>query len=112
MAEINSEKVNPFYPIHPGEIIKDEISSRGLSQKLLAKQMGVTYSYLNEVLNCKRSVNTDFALRIEAALDLDPLALLSMQMRYNMQLAKQDIKLNKCLLEIRKAVAITLSKNI
>ncbi|WP_291530787.1 HigA family addiction module antitoxin [Bacteroides sp. UBA939] len=106
MTSVHTGKVEPFYPIHPGEILKEEIDFRGISQKKLAGQMGVAYSYLNEVLNCKRPVNTDFALRIEAALGLEPTALLNMQTRYNMQMAKKDTKLTKCLAEIRKAVAV------
>ncbi|MDR0988049.1 MAG: HigA family addiction module antidote protein [Prevotellaceae bacterium] len=103
-----ANNIEPFIPTHPGEILKEEIESRGISQKKLAKQMGIAYSYLNEVLNCKRPVNTDFALRIEAALGLEPTALLNMQMSYNMQVAKKDTKLSKCLAEIRKAVAVAL----
>ena len=44
--------------IHPGEMIKDEIVARGLTQKDLAKQMGVSYTVFNEILNGKRPVTT------------------------------------------------------
>ena len=40
--------------IHPGEMIKDEIIARGITQKELAKQMGVSYTVFNEILNGKR----------------------------------------------------------
>ena len=48
----------PFEPTHPGEVLKDEIEFRGISQKKLAKEMGVSYTVLNEILNAKRSLNT------------------------------------------------------
>ena len=35
--------------IHPGEMIKDEIMARGLTQKELAQQMGVSYTVFNEI---------------------------------------------------------------
>jgi len=38
---------------------------------------------LNEILNAKRPVNTEFALLIEAALGVDPETLMNMQTRYN-----------------------------
>ena len=38
----------PFEPTHPGEVLKDEIEFRGISQKKLAKEMGVSYTVLNE----------------------------------------------------------------
>jgi addiction module HigA family antidote len=102
----NSKKtIEPYYPIHPGEIIKEEIDTRGISQKELAKQMGVPYSSLNEVLNGKRPVTTEFALLIEAALGLEPSALIYMQSQYNMQTARKDVTLTKRLSEIRKLVA-------
>ena len=41
--------------IHPGEMIKDEIMARGLTQKELAEQMGVSYTVFNEILNGKRN---------------------------------------------------------
>jgi addiction module HigA family antidote len=85
-----TKQIEPFYPIHPGEILKEEIESRGISQRKLAKKMDVAYTYLNEVLNCKRPVNTEFALLIEAALDIEPNALVYMQVQYNMQIARKD----------------------
>ena len=48
----------PFEPTHPGEVLKDEIEFRGISQKKLAKEIGVSYTVLNEILNAKRSLNT------------------------------------------------------
>ena len=54
--------------IHPGEMIKDEINARGITQKELAQQMGVSYTVFNEILNGKRPVTTEYALLLEAAL--------------------------------------------
>lgn len=48
--------------IHPGEMIKDEIVARGITQKELAQQMGVSYTVFNEILNGKRPVTTEYAL--------------------------------------------------
>ena len=69
---MNANKLTPFYPIHPGEILKDEIEYRKISQRALARQMGIAYSQLNEILNGKRPVNAELALLFEAALGLDP----------------------------------------
>ena len=64
-------KIEPFIPTHPGEVIKDEIEYRGVSQRMLAEQIGVSCSQLNEVLNGKRALNTEMAMLIAAALDID-----------------------------------------
>ena len=74
-----ANKLTPFCPTHPGEILKDEIEYRKISQRALARQMGISYSQLNEVLNGKRPVNTELALLFEAALGLDPEMLLNMR---------------------------------
>ena len=44
-----ANNITPFEPTHPGEILKDEIEYRGISQKKLAKEMGVSYTVLNEI---------------------------------------------------------------
>jgi addiction module HigA family antidote len=93
----------PFVPIHPGEIIKDEIRSRDISQHLLAAQMNVSPAFLNEVLSAKRAVTPEFALRIEAALNIDADIFVSMQARYNIHTARLDKQLTN---EIDTIVAI------
>ena len=85
-----ANNIEPLYPTHPGEVLKDEIEYRKLSQKKLASDMGVSYTSFNEVLNAKRPLNTELALLIEAALGLDAIPLLQMQARYNILVAKRN----------------------
>jgi addiction module HigA family antidote len=92
--------------IHPGEMIKDEIVARGLTQKDLAKQMGVSYTVFNEILNGKRPVTTEYALLLEAALGTDANIWLGLQADYNMQKMKQDRSFMKRLELIRKIAAV------
>ena len=40
-----------FTPTHPGEVLKDEIEYRKISQSHLAKQMGMSYKILNDIHN-------------------------------------------------------------
>lgn len=61
-----------FYPSHPGEVIKDELEERGISQRKFADSIGIGYSVLNEILNGRRSISTTSALMFEAALDITP----------------------------------------
>ena len=49
-------ELQPSTPIHPGEILKDELQARGMSQRKFASIIGVSYSVLNEVINGKRPV--------------------------------------------------------
>lgn len=91
--------------IHPGEMIKDEIVARGLTQKELAQQMGVSYTVFNEILNGKRPVTTEYALLLEAALGTNANIWLGLQADYNMQKIKQDKSFMKKLEKIRKIAA-------
>ena len=59
-----ANNLNSFEPTHPGEVLKDEIEFRGISQKKLAEEMGVSYTVLNEILNAKRPLNTEYAMLI------------------------------------------------
>ena len=93
-------------PIHPGEMIKDELHARGISQRKFAEIIGVSHTVLNEVLNGKRPVTTEYALKIEAATDIPAYIWLNMQSAYNMQTARRDSKLSAILDNIRKAVAV------
>ena len=90
---ITANKLIPFVPTHPGEIIKDEIEYRGISQKQLSKQIDVPYTMLNEILNGKRPVTASFAILIEAAIGIEADLFVNMQARYNMQVARIDKKL-------------------
>ncbi len=96
----------PFTPTHPGEILKEEIEYRGISQKELAQQMKMSYTMLNEILNAKRPVTASVALMFEASLGIEAEMLVNMQTRYNMQLARKDKKLLMRFEEIRKACAM------
>jgi len=57
------------------------------------------------VLNGKRSVNTELALLLEAALGISAGLFVRMQASYNLQVAQKDKRLLSRLNEIRKAVA-------
>jgi len=101
-----ANNIKPYRAIHPGEILKDEIEYRGISQKKLAETIDVPYTLLNEVLNGKRPVNTEFALLIETALDFPAEPLLRMQTNYNMLVAKRNYKFSERLSQIRKIAAM------
>lgn len=77
-----------YIALHPGEVLKEELESRGISQKDFANAISVSYTMLNEILNGKRSITTDFAILVEAALGTPAELWLNMQARYNLQTAK------------------------
>ena len=92
-------------PIHPGEVLKDEIEYRGISQGKLAAQMGMSYKVLNHILNEHRPITTQTALLFEAALDIPADSLIRLQAEYNLQVVNQDKSFVKRLTDIRKLAA-------
>ncbi|MBR4535117.1 MAG: HigA family addiction module antidote protein [Bacteroidales bacterium] len=99
-------KLEPFMPTHPGEIIKNEIEYRGISQRMLAAEIGVSYTQLNEVLNGKRPLNTEMAILIATALDLDAEPLLALQTRYDMITTKRNQSFMRRLTAVRKIASV------
>lgn len=95
-----------FYPTHPGEVLKDELVARGISQRRFADSIGMGYSVLNEILNGRRALSTASALMFEAALDIPAEALMRLQLKYNMQTARKDKTLADKLKEITRAAAM------
>jgi len=94
--------------VHPGEVIKEELQARNLTQKHFAQVTGIPYTFLNDVLNTRRSVSTDFALVIEAAIGINAEMLVNMQTRYNMQIARKDKAKATRLNELHKICASLL----
>ena len=100
-----ANNLTPVSAIHPGEMIKDEIEFRGISQKALAAEIGLPASVLNEVLNGKRAVTTEYALLLEAALGIEADLWLTLQSDYNKQIAKSDASFVARLERIRQVAA-------
>ena len=97
------------YATHPGSVIKDEIESRGISQRKLAELTGIGYTVINEILNGHRPLTERSALLIAAALDIDSDPLLRLQYKYNMQTLMKDESFLKRLKTIKGfAASITL----
>ncbi|MDR0995663.1 MAG: HigA family addiction module antidote protein [Tannerella sp.] len=95
----------PFRAYHPGELMKEELECRGISQHKFAEGIGLSYTILNEILNGKRPISTDVAMLFEAALGVDAGLLVRMQTSYNLQVARKDKKLLARLDKVRKVAA-------
>ena len=104
--ELTANDIEPAYHTHPGAILKDEIEYRGITQHMLAQEMGMPYSALNEILNCRRPLTEKTALLFEAALGIDAEPLLRLQTDYNLRKMRRDNTFKKRLADIRKAASL------
>ncbi len=96
----------PSNPVHPGEMIKDEIEYRGITQKKFAAQTGISYTVLNEVLNGKRPVSIEYALLFEAALGIEAGIWIKAQADYDIITAKRNKSFLERLSNVRKFAAL------
>ena len=85
-----NENPAPFKAVHPGMMIKPELDERGISQKEFAKILGTQPSHLSEVLNGKRALTTELAVKIENAIGLPAKILLSAQTQYELESTVED----------------------
>ena len=65
-----NKKLRPFIATHPGELIKDELKERNLTQKELSEMTGIKPSVLSETIHGKRSVSLNVAIALEKALGI------------------------------------------
>ena len=98
-----NETPAPFMAVHPGMMIKPELEERGISQKDFAKMLGVQPSHLSEVLNGKRALTKDLAIKIEGAIGLPAKILLSAQAQYDLE--STDVSLDN---QEQETVAVTI----
>lgn len=96
----------PYEPTHPGELLAEELEARGLTQKKFAETLDVPYSQLNEVINGKRAMSPELALKIEAATGTKAYIWIELQAQYDYWTAKRNKKLSVVLEKIRHAVAV------
>jgi addiction module HigA family antidote len=84
-------KVNfPPHLYHPGELIKEEIEYRKITQRELPKLTGIATNIINEVLKGKRNCTPQFAIKLEEALKIDAKVLLRLQMNYDIAKTKKN----------------------
>ena len=86
---------NTFNATHPGEVLKDELEARGISQKEFAKCIGVPYTMFNDILNQRRPLSVTVALLVEQALGISADLLVGLQTDYSMQRARNDEDIKK-----------------
>lgn len=66
-------------PVHPGEVLKDELEEIGLSQSTLAKHIFVLPKTINEICRGRRGISAEMALKLSKALGGSPQFWLTLQ---------------------------------
>lgn len=101
-----ANNLTPYDPTHPGEILREEIEWRGITQTKLAEDLGVKVSLLNELINGKRDFTIEYALMLEAALGIDADFWINLQNNYSKAKARHDSSFMAKLANIRRVAAV------
>ena len=83
-------------PITPGEILLEEfLKPLGISQRELARVLGIPYQRVNEIVRGKRAITPDTALRLARFFGTTPDVWLNLQRRVDLYRARQRLSLEK-----------------
>jgi addiction module HigA family antidote len=76
-------------PIHPGDVLSDELEESGLSARGLAELIGVPPNRLYQILAGKRSITADTALRLGKYFGMSSEFWMNLQSAYDLDIARQ-----------------------
>ena len=83
---------NEFAPITPGEMLKDEfLAEFGLSQNRLARAIGISPNRIAEIVNNRRRITADTALRLSLYFGNSPEFWLNLQTHYDLKMARRNL---------------------
>jgi addiction module HigA family antidote len=81
-----------FPPAHPGEVLREDfLKPLKLSQYALAKAIGVPQIRVSEVVNGKRAITPDTALRLARYFRTSAEFWMGMQATYDLEMARDQI---------------------
>ncbi len=99
---------NKIPPLHPGNVLQEEfMKPLKLSQNRLARELKVTPRRINEIVNEKRSITADTAIRLSLYFGNSPQFWLGLQMDYDLDSA-QDKLLTRLKSEVNMTHAMAI----
>ncbi len=91
-------------PVHPGAILKDELAARELTANRLALDLGVPSGRIAAILNGRRALTPDTALRLGRYFAMPARFWVDLQAQYDLAVAEQKYG-KRIAAEVRKAAA-------
>ena len=79
---------NGMRPVHPGEILREELQTLGLSANAMSKALDVPVNRITAILNGQCGVTTDTALRLARYFGTTPQVWLNLQQTYELRRAE------------------------
>lgn len=77
-------------PIHPGEVLAEELEQVGISPTELSRQIRVPPNRISQIINGKRAITGDTALRLAHWFGTSPQFWMNLQALYDVRVAEQE----------------------
>ena len=87
LSDVVDPAGEPPAPIHPGEILRDTLEARGVTAFALAKAMRVPVNRLTAIMDGRRAITADTAIRLGKALGTSAELWLGLQADYDLEVA-------------------------
>jgi addiction module HigA family antidote len=82
-----------FAAVTPGEMLKEEFMAEyGLSQNKLARSIGISPNRIAEIVNNRRRITADTALRLGLFFGNSPEFWMNLQAHYDLKMARRELK--------------------
>jgi len=78
-------------PTHPGDILKEELDERSISLNKLSRDIRIPLSRVSLIVNGKRAVTADTALRLARYFGTSPQLWMNLQIAYDLEIAERKI---------------------
>ena len=79
---------NGMRPIHPGEILSEELAELGMSANALADALGVPTNRITAIVKGQRGISADTALRLSCYFGTTPQFWLNLQMTFELRVTE------------------------
>jgi antitoxin HigA-1 len=96
----------PIFPIHPGEVLADELAELEMTAAELARALHVPSNRLYQLIAGKRAMTADTALRLEQWLGVEAAFWMNLQKRFELDLAAAQVgdEIKRTIVPLRETV--------
>lgn len=81
---------NGMQPVHPGEILHEELDELGMSAKALAEALDVPPNRISAILRGRRGISADTVLRLARYFGTSPQLWMNLQKAYELRVAELE----------------------
>jgi addiction module HigA family antidote len=79
-------------PIHPGELLRDELDEIGVSLNELGRALRVPMNRISAIVNGKRAITVDTAMRLGRYFGTSPRMWVNLQSAYDLEVAEREMR--------------------